>query len=134
MLIPFRCYMYYINIATRFFFWVIFIFFFMFFFLFQINRNFDLKCFLYSNHVFTDLVQYEFEPCLQDKVNMLNIIVIPSVILNFCLLSSHIKLQSDIVLVFFLLSVHLSRFTTLNYFEISILVCFASLPTSIDEL
>ncbi|XP_053400161.1 F-BAR and double SH3 domains protein 2-like isoform X6 [Mercenaria mercenaria] len=38
----------------------------------MINRNFDLKCFLYSNHVFTDLVQYEFDPCLQDKCNKIS--------------------------------------------------------------
>ncbi|KAL4229991.1 F-BAR and double SH3 domains protein 2 [Mactra antiquata] len=38
----------------------------------MINRDFDLKCFLYSNKVFTDTVQYEFEPCLQDKCNKIS--------------------------------------------------------------
>ncbi|XP_052794395.1 F-BAR and double SH3 domains protein 2-like isoform X3 [Mya arenaria] len=38
----------------------------------MINRNFDLKCFLYTNNVFTNLVQYEFEPCMQDKCNKIS--------------------------------------------------------------
>ena len=36
--------------------------------IFQINRNFDLKCFLYTNNVFINKVQYEFEACMGDKV------------------------------------------------------------------
>ncbi|XP_052228176.1 F-BAR and double SH3 domains protein 2-like isoform X2 [Dreissena polymorpha] len=38
----------------------------------MINRDFDLKCFLYNNNMFTNLVQYEFEPCMQDKCNRIS--------------------------------------------------------------
>ena len=35
---------------------------------FQIYRDFDLRCFLYANPVMTNLVQYDFEPILEVKV------------------------------------------------------------------
>lgn len=38
----------------------------------MINYNCDLKCFLYTNRVFTELVQYEFQPCLQDQCNKIS--------------------------------------------------------------
>ncbi|KAK3577241.1 hypothetical protein CHS0354_030521 [Potamilus streckersoni] len=35
----------------------------------MITRQFNLQCFLYCNHIFTDIVQYQFEPCHDDKCN-----------------------------------------------------------------
>ncbi|KAK3100409.1 hypothetical protein FSP39_019408 [Pinctada imbricata] len=38
----------------------------------MIDRQFNYKCFLYCNHVFTDLVQYHFQPCQNDECNHLS--------------------------------------------------------------
>ncbi|XP_033743742.1 F-BAR and double SH3 domains protein 2-like isoform X2 [Pecten maximus] len=35
----------------------------------MIDRQFNHQCFLYCNHVFTDLTQYHFEPCQNDECN-----------------------------------------------------------------
>ncbi|KAL3880913.1 hypothetical protein ACJMK2_033116 [Sinanodonta woodiana] len=35
----------------------------------MITRQFNLQCFLYCNRIFTDTVQYQFEPCHDDKCN-----------------------------------------------------------------
>lgn len=38
----------------------------------MINRNFNHDCFLYCNKIFTDKVQYQFEPCHNDKCNKIS--------------------------------------------------------------
>ena len=38
---------------------------------FQINRDVSLQSFLTKNKVFSDVVQYDFEPCRLDKVSLL---------------------------------------------------------------
>ncbi|XP_025085240.1 F-BAR and double SH3 domains protein 2-like isoform X2 [Pomacea canaliculata] len=35
----------------------------------KISRQFSLQCYLFQNQVFTNLVQYQFEPCLNDQCN-----------------------------------------------------------------
>ncbi|KAJ8297403.1 hypothetical protein KUTeg_023934 [Tegillarca granosa] len=35
----------------------------------MIDRQFNHQCFLYCNRVFTDLVQYQFEPCRNDQIS-----------------------------------------------------------------
>ncbi|CAI9734468.1 F-BAR and double SH3 domains protein 2-like isoform X3 [Octopus vulgaris] len=34
----------------------------------KISRNYNLQCFLHESNVFTDLLQYQFEPCCNDQV------------------------------------------------------------------
>lgn len=37
-----------------------------------IDRNFNRQCFLYCHKIFTDKVQYQFEPCHNDKCNKIS--------------------------------------------------------------
>lgn len=38
----------------------------------KISRNYNLQCFLHESNVFTDLLQYQFEPCCNDQINKLS--------------------------------------------------------------
>lgn len=38
----------------------------------KISRNYNLQCFLHESNVFTELLQYQFEPCCNDAINKLS--------------------------------------------------------------